>query len=101
MDFGPPSGEGKQFFCLRPNFPNFCDYFLKKVVTVVSEIRKCRQLQRDIDVLHWLPISADTISYYCDGLQVCPSLRPLLPLLPLLPSVGFGSASRAAFCCEG
>jgi len=36
-----------------------------------------------------------------DGLPVCPSLRPLLPLWPLLPSVGFGSASGGAFCCEG
>ena len=34
MDFAPP---------LSLNFPNFCDYFVKKV----SEIRKCRQLQRD------------------------------------------------------
>src|SRR6218665_2715156 len=36
----PTSSEGKQF--CSPKFPNFCDYFVKKVV---SEIRKCRQLQ--------------------------------------------------------
>ena len=36
------SSEGKNIFI--PNFPNFCDYFVKKVV---SEIRKCCQLQRD------------------------------------------------------
>ena len=42
VDSGPPTGKGKIF---SPNFPNFCDYFVKKVV---SEIRKCRQLQRDI-----------------------------------------------------
>jgi len=46
-------------------------------------------------------LSADTISYYCDDLLVYPSLRPLLPLWLLLPSVGFGSVSGAAFCCEG
>ena len=34
-------------------------------------------------------LSADTISYYCNGLPVWP-LRPLLPLWPLLPSVGCG-----------
>ena len=34
-------GEEKNFSL---NIPNFCDYFVKKVV---SEIRKCHQLQRD------------------------------------------------------
>jgi len=53
------------------------------------------------DVLHWLHFSADTVSYHCNGLPLCPSLHPLLPLRPLLPSVGFGSASDAAFCCKG
>ena len=34
------SSEETKFFSLQ--FPNVCDYFVKKVV---SEIRKCRQLQ--------------------------------------------------------
>jgi len=37
MDFGPPPAKENKIF--SPNFPNFCDYFVKKVV---SEIRKCR-----------------------------------------------------------
>src|SRR6218665_2579698 len=41
MDFGPPAK--KTNFSI--NFPNFCDYFVKKVV---FEIRKCHQPQRDI-----------------------------------------------------
>ena len=45
-------------------------------------------------------LSADTISYHCNGLPLCPSLHPLLPLLPLLPSVSFGEVSGPAFCCE-
>src|SRR6218665_1402513 len=46
-------------------------------------------------------LSADAVSYHCNGLPLCPSLRPLLPLQLLqLPSVGFGSSSGAAFCCE-
>src|SRR6218665_610105 len=39
--------------------------------------------------------SADTISYYCDGLPVCPSLRP-----SYLCDLSCGRASDAAFCCE-
>src|SRR6218665_403532 len=39
-NLAPPSSEGNKIFSL--NFPNFCDYFVKKVV---SEIRKCCQLQ--------------------------------------------------------
>src|SRR6218665_680359 len=39
-NLAPPSSEGNKIFIL--NFPNFCDYFVKKVV---SEIRKCCQLQ--------------------------------------------------------
>jgi len=46
-------------------------------------------------------LSADTISYYCDGLPVCPSLWPHLPSWSLLPSFGCCSASGAPFCCEG
>jgi len=39
-------------------------------------------------------------TYHCNGLRLCPWLRPLLPLRLLLPSVGFGSTLGAAFCCE-
>jgi len=46
-------------------------------------------------------ISADTVSYHCNGFPLCPLLCPLLPLRPLLPGVGFGSTLSAAFCCEG
>jgi len=35
-----------------PNIPNLCDSFVKKLV---SEIRKCRQLQRDEVSLTLLP----------------------------------------------
>src|SRR6218665_2906319 len=44
---------------------------------------------------------SDTVSHHCNGLPLCPWLRPLLPPRPLLPSVGFGCTSGAAFCCGG
>src|SRR6218665_2640290 len=42
----PPPAKKENFFSLH--FPDFCDYFVKKVV---YEIRKCHQLHADVDPL--------------------------------------------------
>jgi len=50
----PPLYSGAGVFLRKPyslNFPNLCDNFVQKLV---SEIRKCRQLQRD-----FVPLTPD------------------------------------------
>src|SRR6218665_2610912 len=82
-------------------FINFDKYLKFDISYIATLVWPPKRLRNHLVARGRKRLCTTAVSHHCNGLLLCPWLRPLLPPRPLLPSVGSGCTSGAAFCWEG